>query len=278
MTREAIIRCGDTVAETMKRMQEGAPLVVFDLETTGLKKEVDRILSFSAIKLVKTNDGFKEIDRIDQFIDPEMDIPEEVTEINHISAETVAGCPTEEEAAVIIRKFFGDDPLVAGYNSVSFDEGFVNAMYLRVFGEPFTPVAHLDVYRMAKEKLDLPKHKLFMVAHELGADVGIEFHNSIDDVIATFRCMVVLLDMYRPKEAVVKKRRVFVVSAKRWTRSHELDRIYVQTQPYSKTYYDVYKKVWASDMDDLDFDDLKGQIFRQNNCTNELEMARIIAS
>ncbi len=275
MTREAVFRCMDTVEETIKRMQEGAPLVVFDLETTGLKKEVDRILSFSAIKLVKTEDGFKEINRIDQFIDPEMDIPEEVTEINHISAETVAGCPTEDKAAEIIRKFFGENPLVAGYNSVSFDEGFVNAMYLRVFGEPFTPVAHLDVYRMAKEKLDLPKHKLFMVAHELGADVGIEFHNSIDDVIATFRCMVVLLDMYRPKEAAVK-RRVFVVSAKRWTRSHELDRIYIQTQPYSKTYYDVYKKVWASDMDNLDIDHLKNQVFRLSNCTDENELARVI--
>lgn len=276
MTREAVIRCSGTVDEVMKRMQEGAPLVVFDLETTGLKKEIDRILSFSAMKLIKTEDGFKEIDRIDQFIDPEMDIPENVTEINHISAETVAGCPTEDEAAVIIRRFFGENPIVAGYNSRSFDEGFVNAMYLRIFGETFMPAVHLDVYLMAKEKLNLPKHKLFMVAHELGADVGIEFHNSIDDVIATFRCMVVLLDMYRPTRIPIVKKCVSVVSAKRWTKSHELDRIYVQTRPYTKTYYDVYKKVWVSDMDDLDFDDLKEQIFRQKNCT-ENTMTKVIA-
>lgn len=279
MTRQSLIDYKVDVEEVMDLMKEGLPLVIFDTETTGLNKKLDRILSFSAIKVVMTADGFKEIGRIDQFIDPGVEIPEEVSAINHITAATVAGCPDEYEGAEIIRNFVGENPLVGGYNSSSFDEPIVNAMYLRVFGEEFTPCAHLDILKMAREKLDMPSHKLGLVAHELGADVGLEFHNSIDDVIATFRCMKILLDMYKsePEEIPVCKRQVTALSAKRWTRSHDQDRIYISTRPYSKTYYDVYRKVWISDIDDLDVDDLKRQVFVRTKCANEAEMAKVIA-
>ena len=273
--RETLYKCQETVDETIERLKVGEPIVVFDLETTGLNKVAERILSCSAIKWQVRDQKFKETDRLDQFINPGMEIDEKVTEINHISNETVKDCPHEEEAAGIIRSFFGEMPMVAGYNSIGFDEPFVNNMYLRVYGEGFVPSLHLDVMRMAKEKLDLPSYKLSDVAHELGADIGLEFHNSIDDVIATSRCMKILMGMYCKQEKKVR-RKVAVVTAKRWTRSHINDRIYVYTKPYTKTYYDVYRKVWCSDMEDLDVDDLKGQVFMKSRCANEAELARAI--
>lgn len=276
MTRNTVIRCGDTVKEAMKRFQAGEEMILFDLETTGLNKNTDRILSFSALKIRMIDGALAITDQIDYFINPGIDIPEEVTTINHISAETVAGCPDEYEAAPVIREYFGENPFVGGYNSVGFDEGFINAMYNRVFGENFTPSHHLDVYLMAKEKLDMPKHKLYMVAHELGADIGIEFHNSLDDCIATFRSMQILLDRYQEAPEPEPVKRVLKVrSASRWTRSHELDRIYVQTVPYTKTYYDIYRKVWCSDEDNVDLECVKADVLAMYGVESEKQLEKV---
>ena len=49
-------------------MNENKNLVIFDLETTGLDKEVDQIIQISAIKV---NDKLEKIDSIDYMIEPD---------------------------------------------------------------------------------------------------------------------------------------------------------------------------------------------------------------
>ena len=49
---------------------------------------------------------------------------------------------------------------------------------------------------MAEEKLELPSHKLVHVCEHLGKDSGLKFHNSMDDVIATYRLMEILMELY----------------------------------------------------------------------------------
>ena len=60
------------------------------METTGIRPTLDRVISFSAIKYVKQGAVFKEIDRMDMFLNPGFHIPEEASAGNGITDEMVA--------------------------------------------------------------------------------------------------------------------------------------------------------------------------------------------
>lgn len=92
------------------------PLIVFDLETTGLDLVKDRIIQISYIKV--NPDGKEE--RSNQFINPERSIPQEVVDITGITDEDVANAPTFKMVATdLANKFQGCD--FAGFNSNHFD-------------------------------------------------------------------------------------------------------------------------------------------------------------
>ena len=248
------------IAQGKALLEAGTPIICFDLETTGLSPVEERILSFSAIKAQYRHGIFVEIDRKNIFINPERQIPAAVTSINHIDNEMVKDCPTEDVAVKEIADFFGTTPFVCGYNSTRFDEAFIKQMYLRTTGEEFKPLLHLDVLQMAREKVDNPSHKLSDIAHVMGVDGNLEFHNSIDDVIATFRIFQMLLREYGYEERKPLFR-LQVKGANWYEMSHRVRRIYISTYPYSKTYYDVYKQEWRSDKENFDMEKLITDVF-----------------
>lgn len=102
-------------------------LCVFDLETTGLQINTDRIVQIAIIKL--TPSGEKE--ELNQLINPEMSIPQEVVEIHGVSDEMVKNQPTFKEFAPVLMEFIGDADL-AGYNSNKFDIPVLAEEFLRV--------------------------------------------------------------------------------------------------------------------------------------------------
>ena len=53
MSRQSIYREAETVKRALDLLEAGTPMCVFDLETTGLNRVTDRILSCSALKVVK---------------------------------------------------------------------------------------------------------------------------------------------------------------------------------------------------------------------------------
>ena len=127
--------------------------IVFDTETTGLNPEDNDIIEFSAIKFVVGESTAKKADEIDIFIDPGYPIPEEATKLTGITDEDVKGQYTAETAYKTIKDFFGDNPVVAGYN-VSFDITFIDALYSK-FEKNFV-CESLDILKMAREKLPKP--------------------------------------------------------------------------------------------------------------------------
>ena len=270
--RKSLFDVKKDVETAREKLMSGTPMFVFDLETTGLKADRDRILSFSAVK-IRYKEGKPAIEESRNiFIDPQFTIPAEIVRITGISNETVKGCPTEDAACAQIREFLGETPLLAGYNSVKFDEAFLNNMYLRCLGEFITPEFHLDVMKMAKEKLALPNYKLQTVAHELGADIDIKFHQSMDDVVATYRSFLQLMPMYLNEEEK-PKRKASVYKLNYWEGpNYRLKRIYVYTSPMSKTYYDIFKKEWVSDIPDLDLDDVRTQALAMVSVFSEKDM------
>lgn len=93
--------------------------VFFDLETSGLSCEFDKIIEFGA---VKCKNGV-EIDRIDILINPGFDVSEFTTNLTGISNEMLKDKKTIEEVIPTIEEFIKDSILVA--HNASFDIGFL---------------------------------------------------------------------------------------------------------------------------------------------------------
>ena len=92
------------------------PLVVFDLETTGLDVVKDRIIQISYIKVMP--DGSES--RGNHLVNPGVHIAKEITELTSISDEDVADSPTFKELAPSLRDCFENCDF-AGFNSNHFD-------------------------------------------------------------------------------------------------------------------------------------------------------------
>ena len=92
------------------------PLVIFDIESTGISPRRDRIVELAAAKV--NPDGTEE--RRCWLLNPTIHIPEETTAIHGIADEDVKDCPTFAEKAKEIFAFF-DGCDVGGFNSDRFD-------------------------------------------------------------------------------------------------------------------------------------------------------------
>ena len=102
------------------------PLIIFDLETTGLDFIKDRIIQMSYIKV--SPDGTEV--RKNLFVNPGRPIPQEVVELTGISDEDVKDAPTFKQlAATLEQEFTGCD--FAGYNSNHFDVPMLAEEFLR---------------------------------------------------------------------------------------------------------------------------------------------------
>jgi DNA polymerase-3 subunit epsilon len=110
----------------MLNLQLTRPLIVFDLETTGISISNDRIVEIACIKVFP--DGKEEI-RTER-VNPGMPIPPEITAIHGISDEDVANKPKFEELARELATFMhGCD--FAGFNSNKFDFPLLVEEFLR---------------------------------------------------------------------------------------------------------------------------------------------------
>ena len=102
------------------------PLVVFDLETTGLDLVNDRVIQLSYIKVYPNG---KE-ERANFIVNPEMPIPPFVTDLTGISDDDVANAKTFKQIAAELEKTFkGCD--FAGFNSNHFDIPMLAEEFLR---------------------------------------------------------------------------------------------------------------------------------------------------
>lgn len=92
------------------------PIVFFDLETTGLDANSDRIVQIAAVKLLPNGQKVEG----NQRLNPTIPIPVEATAVHGISNADVADCPTFSDRAIAIHNFFNGCDL-AGFNANGFD-------------------------------------------------------------------------------------------------------------------------------------------------------------
>jgi DNA polymerase-3 subunit epsilon len=170
------------------------PLIVFDLETTGLDIVRDRIIQISYIKVYP--DGTEK--RVDKYVNPGRSIPAEVTALTGISDETVKEAPSFKEIVDELNdEFSGCD--FAGFNSNHFDIPILAEEFLRAGVDyDFSKSRLIDVqtiyHRM--EKRNLAAAYKFYCGRKMEEDF--QAHNADQDAEATYRVLQGEIDMYKP--------------------------------------------------------------------------------
>lgn len=165
------------------------PIAFFDLETTGLNTEKDRIVEIAISKL--NPDGSTQAYKAR--IDPEIPIPEEAIAVHGITNEMVSGCPTWEQIGPkIYEEFEGCD--VGGYNSNNFDVPFLFNCFLRI-GKywDYTEFAMIDVQKIyyQKERRRLADAVRLYLGKEMEG-----WHDALNDINYTVEVFLAQLEKY----------------------------------------------------------------------------------
>ncbi len=164
---------------------------VFDLETTGISANNEKITEIGAMK-IKNGEV---IDTFECFVNPEKPIPERVVEITHITNDMVKDAETIDTVLPKFLDFIGDSVLVA--HNAEFDVGFIrhNASIQQLRFDN----TYIDTLKLAKDLFpDYKKYKLGIIADKLGIRVDVA-HRALDDVKTLVQVFEVMLKMLKEK-------------------------------------------------------------------------------
>ena len=168
------------------------PLVVFDLETTGLDLVKDRIIQLSFIKVFPS--GAEE--RGNYLINPECYIMPEITQLTGISNEDVKDAPTFKQlASKLSEQFTGCD--FAGFNSNHFDIPLLAEEFLRAgIDFDFSKCRCIDAQTIfhKMERRNLAAAYKFYCGRKMEEDFTA--HRADEDTEATWRILQAELDYY----------------------------------------------------------------------------------
>lgn len=159
-------------------MQITKPIVIFDLETTGVNTVTDRIVQIAIMKINENG----EQETANRLINPQMPIPKSATEIHGITDEMVKDAPAFKEIAKSLFDIF-DGCDVGGYNSDNFDVPLLMEEFNRAaiqYPAPGSEVVFIDVLKLERK---INSHKLTDTykrytgkdlegAHDAGNDVS----------------------------------------------------------------------------------------------------------
>lgn len=165
--------------------------VVFDLETTGISKENNKIIEIGAVKI---SNG-KITDTFNTFVNPHKKLSQKIIELTHITDEMLVDAPDIEKILPQFIDFIGDCVLVA--HNADFDAGFINRA-AKNFGLELNNCV-LDTLGLSRTLLpNLSRHKLNIVAEYF--DINLKnHHRALDDAQATAQFFLKFSDMLRQK-------------------------------------------------------------------------------
>ena len=170
------------------------PIVIFDLETTGLDLVKDRIIQISYIKVYP--DGKEE--RGNELVNPEKPIDPAISQLTGITNEDVKDKPTFKQLGqTLATKFAGCD--FAGFNSNHFDIPLLAEEFLRAGVDfDFSKSRMIDACTIFKrmEKRNLAAAYKFYCGRKMEDDF--EAHRADQDTEATYRVLMGELDKYAP--------------------------------------------------------------------------------
>lgn len=122
--------------------------IIFDTETTGFHPDGgDRITEIGCVEAINLIPTGKELQEL---VNPERDIPKEVTEITGHTWELLRDKPKFAEIADRFLEFVGDAVLVA--HNAKFDMGFINMELERAGKRTIDPARFKDTAAMARAR------------------------------------------------------------------------------------------------------------------------------
>jgi len=184
------------------------PIVFFDLETTGINISKDRIVEISLLKIFPN--GNKESKT--WLVNPEIEIPFEVSAIHGITNEKVVTEPTFKELAETINSMISDSDL-AGFNSNRFDIPLLAEEFLRV-GVDFDMdnKRAIDVQVIFHKK----EQRTLSAGYKFYCDKILEdAHSAEADTNATYEILKAQLDRYDDIENSVEALSAYSTHSKR---------------------------------------------------------------
>lgn len=173
-------------------LQLSRPLIVFDLETTGLDVAKDRIIQIAYVKVYP--DGKEQ--RVNEKVNPGIPIPKEVTAITGISDEDVSSSPTFKELSSKLSADMSNCDF-AGFNSNHFDIPILVEEFLRAGVDfDFNKCHFIDIQTIyhKMEPRNLSAAYLFYCGREMESDF--HAHHAEDDAEATYRVLLGELSRY----------------------------------------------------------------------------------
>lgn len=180
------------------RLNLTKPLVVFDLEATGLDLVNDRIIQISYVK-VRPYDKDGEEERKSIFVNPGKPIPAFVQQLTGITDEMVKDAPTFKQLAKqLADSFTGCD--FAGFNSDRFDVPMLAEEFLRAGVDfDFSKCRLIDAQNIyhKREPRNLAAAYKFYTGHKMEDDF--RAHRADQDAEATYRVLMGELDKYNPE-------------------------------------------------------------------------------
>lgn len=179
------------------RLNLTKPLVVFDLEATGLDLVNDRIIQISYVK-VSPDDKEGEEERKSIFVNPGKPIPAFVQQLTGITDDMVKDAPTFKQLAKqLADSFIGCD--FAGFNSDRFDVPMLAEEFLRAgIDFDFSKCRLIDAQNIfhKREPRNLEAAYRFYTGHKMEDDF--RAHRADQDAEATYRVLMGELDKYDP--------------------------------------------------------------------------------
>lgn len=179
------------------RLNLTKPLVVFDLEATGLDLVNDRIIQISYVKVSPGDkEGYEERKSI--FVNPGKPIPAFVQQLTGITDDMVKDAPTfKQMAKQLADSFIGCD--FAGFNSDRFDVPMLAEEFLRAgIDFDFSKCRLIDAQNIfhKREPRNLAAAYRFYTGHKMEDDF--RAHRADQDAEATYRVLMGELDKYDP--------------------------------------------------------------------------------
>ncbi len=190
------------MSDPISAWERAGEFVAFDIETTGLFPDVDRVVEIGAVRFDIQG---RELGRFEQLVNPERPMSPSAEAIHGLGDEDLADAPTIAEVlprflAFLQHPFFSettspnatDEPpssFVA--HNARFDAGFLGSACVRL-GWEIPTVAVIDTLDLARRHYpEAPDHKLATLAKSLGMADGPE-HRALAD---SLRVMRLVLDL-----------------------------------------------------------------------------------
>ncbi|WP_142414361.1 PolC-type DNA polymerase III [Hathewaya massiliensis] len=171
--------------------------IVFDIETTGFSSENDKIIEIGAVKI---KEGVI-IDNFNNFVNPKISIPYNITELTGITNDMVR---SEDGIEIVLPKFldFIKDSVLVAHNA-SFDTSFIKKNCRDLNLKLNNPI--MDTIPLSKFLYpELKRFKLNVVAKHLNISLE-NHHRAVDDAKATGEILIKSFEKLRENEILTMK-------------------------------------------------------------------------